>query len=171
MQDVRELKGENGRLQQALRERPKVGPAGPGSVGSFDWESQKQRLLAKLESDFDEDDPRQSEDRLTVEGAIRITDQVVCEKEHLLSERDREIRELQQLLNDQASSIGNVAVGTSAIADILDQDDLIQEEQRELKFQQEQLQEKLRKAEIDISVERAKLARERAAGGREGPDT
>ena len=108
-------------------------------------------------------------DRLTVEGAIQITDQVVSEKERLVAERDqqvaeqeREINELKQLLDQQAGNIGDVAVGASAIAEMLDQDELIREERENLNKLQVEWRDKVRQAEVDISQERAKLAREKA---------
>ena len=45
---------------------------------------------------------------------------------------------------------------------MLDQDELIAQERENLKTLQGQWKEKLRKAEVDISVERAKIARDRA---------
>jgi len=91
---------------------------------------------------------------MSIEGTIRITDGVVAQKE-------KEIQELKRLLDDQSSNLGSVAVGASAIAGMLDQDDLIRQERERLAEQQEEWREKLRQAEIDISVERAKIARER----------
>ena len=61
---------------------------------------------------------------------------------------------------------------------MFDQDEIIREERENLKQLQQQWEEKLRKAEIDLSVERAKIARERAEleeqlreaqGGADGP--
>ena len=121
----------------------------------MDWESQKRMMLAKLEADFDEDDPEQAQDRLTVEGAIRMTDEAVAEK-------DRELEELRRLLDDQSQNLSGVAVGASAIAEMLDTDELVKQEREKLEALQQEWREKLRKAEIDISVERAKIARERA---------
>ena len=79
----------------------------------------------------------------------------------MIAEKDCEIDELKQMLDNQSSSIGDVAVGAAAIADFLDQDELIIQERESLKQLQEEWQDKLRQAEIDVSVERAKLGRER----------
>jgi len=49
-----------------------------------------------------------------------------------------------------------------AIAEVLNQDELIAREREKLEQLQSEWHEKLREAEVDISVERAKLARERA---------
>ncbi len=155
VREIRELKKRNSELNDQLADL-RIGTKQPDDVplGGFDWEAQKRRLMMQLESDFDTSDAGQASDRLTVEGTIRITDQVIAEK-------DREINELKQLLEDQSSNIGDVAVGAAAIAGFLDQDELIREERESLKRQQEEWREKLRQAEIDISVERARLGRER----------
>jgi DNA repair ATPase RecN len=108
-----------------------------------------------LETDFDANDEGQKADKLTVQGAIKITDQVVAEKE-------QEIQELRRLLENQSQQVGDVAVGAAAVAEMLDTDELIRQERESLKRLQDQLREQLRQAEVDISVERAKLARERA---------
>ena len=156
MEDVRELKAENERLAKdvARASSQAASTAAPAIGDGFDWETQKQRMLAQLEDDGDDGGPEQAKERMTIEGTIRITDQVVAE-------REREIAELRELLEQQAESIGNVAVGASAIAEIFDQDELILEERANLKRMKEELQEKLKQAEIEHSMERARLGRER----------
>ena len=124
------------------------------SQTGLDWEAQKRRLMMQLDSEFDDSDSQQASDKLTVEGTIRITDQVIADK-------DAEIDELKQLLDNQSSNIGDVAVGAAAIAEFLDQDELISQERESLVRMQEEWRDKLRQAEIDISVERARLGRER----------
>lgn len=122
--------------------------------GPLDWETQKQMLLAALEADA-AGGGEPSEERLTIEGTIRITDAIVVEKE-------QEIRELKQLLDAQSQSVGSVAVGAAALGSIFDADELITQERHRLAHLQQEWEEKLRAAEIDLSVERAKLARQRA---------
>lgn len=151
VQEIRGLKDRNNELSGQLAGSMQQDEV---PVGGFDWEAQKRRLMMQLESDFDESDEQQSSEKLTVEGTIRITDQVIAEK-------DCEIEELKQMLDNQSSSIGDVAVGAAAIAEFLDQDDLIIQERESLKQLQEEWQDKLRQAEIDVSLERAKLGRER----------
>ena len=64
-----------------------------------------------LEADSDLDsEPGRSEERLTVESTIQITDEIVAQK-------DREIAELRMHLSQQSSNIGAVAVGAAAIAE------------------------------------------------------
>ena len=65
----------------------------------------------------------------------------------------------------RAAGVGNnegVAMGAHAIGSLLDQDELIAHERDNLKQLQEEWKDKLRKAEVELSVERAKIARERA---------
>jgi chromosome segregation ATPase len=152
VQEIRGLKTINGDLSDRLRAGPQQ--QDEGSVTGFDWEAQKRRLLMQLESDFEDEDGQQASDKLTVEGTIRITDQVIADKEH-------EIEQLKQVLENQSSNIGEVAVGAAAIAEFLDQDELISQERESLQRMQEEWRDKLRQAEIDISVERARLGRER----------
>jgi len=149
VQDVRELKNRNAELEERLDQTEQSG-AGSSTGGAFDWEAQKRKLFAQLDADFDGSDENDSAEKMTIEGTIRITDQVVAEK-------DREIAELKSRLNQQ---VGTEALGSAA--EVLDADELIRQEREDLRQLQEEWQEKLRKAEIDISVERAKVARERA---------
>lgn len=161
VEDLREVKLENTALKEELAEakqhaaRQASASLGGGQDEPLDWEAQKQRLLAALEEDFDEDDEQNRQDRLTVEGAIYITDEVVADKE-------REIAELKQLLDQQSSNLGGVAVGAAAIEAALDQDELIGEERERIARLKGEWEEKLRQAEIDISLERAQLARWKA---------
>jgi hypothetical protein len=157
VQDVRELKTKNAALTEQLSKSKQGGAASSSSsisAGGSDWESMKKRLLEELET-TDEGDEQAVEDKLTVESAIKITDEVVAHK-------DEEIRELKRLLDSQSQNVGEVAVGASAIAQMLDGDALVCQERENLLKMQESLREQLRKAEVDISLERAKLARERS---------
>jgi hypothetical protein len=155
VEDARDYKKRNAELELRLAKAQAGGGSAVIAGGGLDWESQKRRLLASLEADDDAQDEERREERLTIESTISITDEVVADK-------DREIRELKQLLEDQSSNLGSVAVGASAIAAILDQDELIRHEREQLERLQTELQAKLRQAEIDISLERATIARERA---------
>jgi hypothetical protein len=119
----------------------------------LDWEAEKERILAALESDFNDEQSQQ--DRLRIEEIVRKTDAIVAEK-------NCEIEELKMLLQNQSGSIGNVAVGAAAIGEMFDQDSIVREERENLKRIQEEWREKLRLAEVEISVERAKLARDKS---------
>jgi chromosome segregation ATPase len=149
--EVRELKAKNAESEQR-RERGQAAKSPPPAQdpgGNLDWEAQKQRLMAQLE-DFDDEDEDEARDRLTIEGAIRITDQVVAEKEQQIEEMRSQL-EPSEAVEDR----------TRVVAELLDADEVITSEREKLRRLQEDWQEKMRKAEIEISVERAKLARER----------
>lgn len=122
--------------------------------GGLDWESRKRLLLAALEADEAGRESLPAADRRRIEEALRATEQ-------LLEDKDREIRELQRVLDEQSNQIGSLAVGAQAIAAVLDNDAVIMEERSKLAALQQEWEEKLRKAEIDMSLERAKIARQR----------
>ena len=66
------------------------------------------------------------------------------------------------LLQDQSGKLDGAVLGAAALGEILDGDAIIREERENLKRLQEHWKEMSRQAEIDISLERAKLARQRA---------
>jgi len=111
----------------------------------------KQKMLAQLES---QDSGLEPGDRREIEATLRRTDELVAAK-------DREISDLRELLEQQSNQVGELAVGAAAIAQIMDHDELIMAERERLQHAQEEWREKLKQAEIDISLERARLARER----------
>jgi chromosome segregation ATPase len=80
-----------------------------------------------------------------------MTDRVVAEK-------DAEIEELRRQLESGAS---NGAASATAVAELLDGDEIVRAEREKLTQAQAEWREKIGKAEIDISMERAKIARER----------
>lgn len=166
--DCRELKSKNSELQDQLAKGGSSGsksdtksPAPAGSQG-MDWEAQKQRMLARLEADYDDTDPVQKADRMTVENALQVTEDALAAKDQQVAEVRREVEELRSLLENQSSSIGQFAVGAAAFAGMLDKDELVRHERESLQKMQEAMREQLKQAEIDISMERAKIARDRA---------
>ncbi|MEM9644861.1 MAG: hypothetical protein AAF989_07695 [Planctomycetota bacterium] len=97
-----------------------------------------------------------------VEQLFTLVDQLQGD----LNRRDEEIGELRCLLEtreEPAEGIAGegLAVGASAIAQIFDGDELILEERNRLQTMQQEWDEKFRQAEIEASLERAKLSRER----------
>jgi chromosome segregation protein len=159
--EIRDLKARNSELERQLRETSSAprrsGQAAPPSDTATDWESQKRRLLAELESD-EANGPKDADSkqrRLQIEEVIARTDRVIAEK-------DREIQELKHLLSSQTGSLGGLAMGAAALDEVFNQDDIIREERGRLQQAQEELQQKLRKAEIDLATERARLARREA---------
>jgi chromosome segregation ATPase len=150
VEEVRELKRANAELEAKLRSR--AGAPVPAAGGSLDWEAQKQRLLASLEADSDDEEA--VAERTSIEGTIRITDQIVAQKDQQIAELERQIAELSEL-----SAAGSTS---SAAAELLDRDEVIRQEREKLAEAQAEWRKKIGQAEIDISVERAKIARERA---------
>jgi chromosome segregation ATPase len=89
-----------------------------------------------------------------VEGAIRITDDVVAEKE-------AEIKQLQRQLEDVRTERKSAASHDAEAASILDHDAVIAAERERLRKLQESCLDKQRETEVELSVERARLARQR----------
>ncbi len=126
--------------------------------GAFDWEQQKRRMMEMLESENDEADEQEQEVRISIESTIQITDQIVAEK-------DREIAELKALLHERPQmdeDTSGLVLGANAVAEIFDRDELIVQERENLALLQKEWREKISQAEIDLAVERAKLARQHA---------
>ena len=157
LEDIRDLKARNSELQKQLAQTPTSHPE-PRAIGSgsgLNWEAEKRRILAVLESDSGGNDADRTAGRREIEDIVRRTDR-------LLAEKTREIEELQNLLKNQSDNFGSVAVGAAALEQLLDQDAIVCEERANLKRLQEECREKLRQAEVNISLERAKLARQQA---------
>ena len=95
------------------------------------------------------------------ENSAQKLEQMLQASEQLVAEKDHEIAELKHFLENQNSNIGAVAVGAAALGNLLDTDAIIQEEREKLRCLQEEWREKLANAEIEISVERATIARRR----------
>jgi hypothetical protein len=150
--DLRELRKRNADPESQLTEPRRAG--GNMSGGDrLDWESQKRRILASLEAEGDEVTDDREDERMTIDGTIKITDAVIVDK-------DREIAELKQMLADQSQAPAANAE-TQAAQALLDADETIRVERERLKQKQAEWEEKLRLAEIEVSQERAKIARER----------
>lgn len=147
VEDLRALKTENADLRDQLA-------SGGGSAvavdnGGNDWESQKRRLLASLEGEGEGqiDAPRR-EERAAISGTIQITDSVVAEK-------DAEIRRLKQ----QLAAADDIEPVSAVEAAVLDNDEVIRVERERIAKLEEEWREKIRTAELEMSVERAKIAR------------
>ena len=152
--DIRDLKARNAELQRQLLEAQsqttRRDAAAISDCGT-DWEAQKRRFLAELESD-DQHDAESTERRLKIEEIVDRTDKIIAEK-------NREIEELQHLLNNQSNSLGSLVVGAAALEQVLDQDAIVREERQRLQQLQDECRAKLRQAEIELAMERARLAR------------
>ncbi|MEN1678727.1 MAG: hypothetical protein AAGJ46_03990 [Planctomycetota bacterium] len=142
VEDVRQLKAEKADLEQQLAAGPPVELADEAD-GEMDWESQKRRLLASLDGEA-RPTPARQEEVAKIQGTIRITDEVVAEKDQLIAELQAALEQAQD------GESGNVA-----------NDERLGDERRRLAELEKEWEEKLRAAELELSVERAKMARER----------
>ena len=104
--------------------------------------------------DSDQAGGQSDNDRMTVEGAISVTDAIVASKE-------RQIEELKQSLAEKDHAPPPPS-GTASEQQILDADETIRKGRVEIERLREELREKQRQAEIEIAVERAKIARDKA---------
>lgn len=148
VEDVRQLKNENSDLRDRLSSS-----APAGDADGNDWEAQKRRLLAALEGEGEPEEPERQEERAKIAGTIQITDQVVAEK-------DREIEELRAQLETQGAAPETAPEEANAqAAELLDNDEVIRSERERLAALEEEWKEKLRAAELELSVERAKITR------------
>ncbi len=149
VEDLRHLKTENAGLQEQLSAARATGPA--ETTGGNDWESQKRRLLASLEGEEEPNDTRRQEERTSIADTIQITDSVVAEK-------DSEIEQLRSELADYSQE-GPSHVASAEEAALLDEDAIVQAERDRLAELEKEWEEKIRTAELEFSLERAKLSR------------
>ncbi len=165
VEDVRHLKQENDTLQGKLESVEKT-PETALPEGELDWEAQKARLMRQLAEEEGEliEEPRRKE-RATIEETITLTDAIVAEK-------DAEIAQLKiQEKQDQESSTQESNVTEEQFEEmkqtlreeILAEEESVQKECGRLQQLQDELQETMRKAELEFSVERANLAREKVS--------
>ncbi|MBI2480258.1 MAG: hypothetical protein HYV60_16980 [Planctomycetia bacterium] len=150
VQEIRELKAKNADLQKQAAQGGSARATTTATTTEFDWEQQKRRLMQELDSELDESDPKDKQTKISIESTIRITDQVIADK-------DRQIAELKERLTENANR-----ENADATLSILDNDAQIREERERLSRLEDGWRGKVRRAEIEISVERAKLARERS---------
>jgi len=163
--DVRQLKQEKAGLAEQLEKRSQTQTSGAPAVdtGAMDWQAQKARLLAALNAEDDGEIPEQRvQERATIEGTISITDRVVAEKDAALAKKNDEIDQLRLQLESKPVEHDADAMKQAARDEILDADKLIQAERTRLESLHNELQDKLRTAELEISVQRAALARDQA---------
>jgi chromosome segregation ATPase len=154
VEDVRELKTLNAKLEARLAEAEQRAGSKADS-GAMDWESQKRRLLDTL-SDTNENDPAAQKERATIEGTIRITDDVVAKKD---DEIDRLREKLSTAQADASSELDGQERREADINKLIDADEIVQQHRKKLAQLEKEMEEKLRAAELELSVERAKIAR------------
>ncbi len=123
---------------------------------SMTWEQRKRLILQQLENETAAANPEEYQNhRNEVEAILRTTQ---CEIER----REQEITELKSIIEQQSNTREGVAIGAAAIAQMIDSDELVLAEREKLAAIQKEWEAKLREAEIEMSLERAKLSRERA---------
>jgi hypothetical protein len=154
VQEIRELKTRNAELEAGAARNASAQQVSLPAAGNFDWEEQKRQLMEELDGDQTAGKEVPKADRLSIESTIRITDEVVASK-------DREIADLRARMHGPGAPAGG-ASDAVAVTELLDRDEVIQAEREKLSQLQNEWREKLRHAEIEASLERAKLARERA---------
>lgn len=120
---------------------------------TISWEDRKQALLHMLE--------QQDQEELDNAEKILEMKQILEETSVQIQIREKEIADLRSLLEQQSIAANGIAVGAAAIANLVDADEIIAEERQRLKEMQAQWEQKQRQGEIEMSLERAKLARER----------
>ncbi|MEX2316706.1 MAG: hypothetical protein WD669_06115, partial [Pirellulales bacterium] len=154
VEDVRELKTKNAQIESRLAATRKDSAAS-SDAGEMDWESQKRRMLAALEGDADEGDPEQQRERASIADTIQITDAVVAEK-------DQEIKRLQaQLAAGAEKSTADDGQREAAVNQLLDDDEIIRQHRQKTAQLEHDMDAKMRAGELELSVERAKMARQK----------
>jgi hypothetical protein len=130
------------------------GPDPTQSTHSLSWEERKRILLAQLEAES-EVAPRDRQHEL-----LEIQD-IVEETSELLRLKDNEIKNLIKLVEEQSIASDSLAVGAAAVGEAVNLDELVLAEQQKLKSLHDEWQERQRQFELEMSRERAKLARDR----------
>jgi len=134
-------------------------PASP-TGGSLDWEAQKKLLMDGMggddESAVEALSEEEQQERLSLQEAIERTERIVADKDRLIAQLERELDEQRSRATEAAQAAAN-----EALSDLLDEDEVIRAERRRLTELQAEWSDKLRQAEIDVSLQRATLARER----------
>lgn len=156
VEDLREYKTKCGKLESQLAAASTRSASSAPDTGGNDWESQKRRLLASLEEGADgPETPVEKQQRITIEGTIEMTDAVIAEK-------DRQIAELQAQLAGGEISAPTETEQSRQINELIDADEIIAKHRKRHRELELELEEKLRAAELELSIERAKMARQKA---------
>lgn len=158
-----------------------VAKTSSGSSDALSWDQRKRLILEQMEDDsFDaesfvaalreESDDEDDEEYDDIENPAEFVQHMLNELERCnneLAKKDEEIHEYRALVQAQSETReGGLAIGAAAIAEIVDADELIQQERERLQMLQAEWEEKFREGEINASLERAKLSRERQAVAR-----
>jgi chromosome segregation ATPase len=112
----------------------------------------KRKMLANLEDEGGDVDGKRADERETIANTIRITDDALARK-------DREIAELKAQLVEGDSVMADAE---ESLRELVDSDEVITGHRDRIAKLEKEMQDKLRAAELELSVERAKIARETA---------
>jgi hypothetical protein len=188
-EEVGRLSSENAELRRQLcTPRPTADPAQHST--RLDWESEKRRLLAVLEADSEDGDKNPHTQRTSGSPSIglescgpavlraaetmapQVTPAMPAEPsrvadaqpttEQVPQPRKREIRPPEQRLEELNRNLARPIAPTSSTEPTIDNDAAVRAERERLRSLQDQWREKLRQAEVELALERAKMARERA---------
>jgi len=152
-------------LRDARREVETLREGSSPQIDVSDWESQKRSLLARLDDPSTVSRSRDSRaDRDSGRSHPVEMQHVIDATDEALRRKEEEIEELQRLLQHQSENLGSFAVGAAAIENMLAGDELIQQERENLDRLQTQWRDKLKQAEIEISMERARIGWRRNCG-------
>ena len=137
---------------------------------ALSWEERKQLILEQMEQDsFSADEfvssLQEEKQQLAQQDPAGLLDELRSEMDSHANEllrRDQEIKELRHLLDEQSGTLGDgTAIGAAAVAEAIDADELIMQERERLQQLKHEWEGKFRKSEIEMSLERAQLSRER----------
>lgn len=173
---VLELEQQNSELAAQIagsEVREAVSTASSSCHDALSWEERKELIFQQMENEtFDANafveslaDSRDDASLDAVESPQQFVETLqrnLEQAEESLASRESEIQELRNLLDQQSETrSGGVAIGAGAIAEMIDNDELVREERKRLQVLQAEWEEKLRQREIEASLERARLSRER----------
>ncbi len=163
IEDVHALKDDNKILEEKLKSvKPSEVNTVADTSGLSGWEAQKQQLMASLWAAEDGELPEQREERLTIEETIKVTDQVIVQNTGRIAQLKAEIETLEKnALEIEKEKTEGLQQKSEEIAEIFDADEIIQNQRKHLSELEVEWEGKLRQAELELSVERAKIARER----------
>jgi len=158
LEDIRRLEAENQQLREQIQRGRTELPYCPGDELES-WETFKGRVLAAMEAE--EVGSEEPTAQTSQQKRIQI-EEVLAKTEALLAAKEQELQTLRHLLENQSANLGAVAVGAAAVGQLLDQDEIIRQQRETLQRLETEWREKLRQAEVELSLERAALARKQA---------
>ncbi len=146
VEDVRKLRKANEQLERKVQRTSKSAKDEPIS-----WDDRKQQLQSQAAGN---DNPSLAKDMATLNDAVRMTDEIVAQKDQQIVELMSKLQRLQDAVEQAAQEKIDQADADKAVAQSA--------EQERLRKLQEEWREKLRGAEVEIAVQRAENARRRA---------